>query len=205
MFLVQANDVTIQDLTVDGDNPALASGIVRSGADLDARNGVITNHALGVYNNLVVHHVTVKNIYLRGIYASSGGTFNLHHNIVQNVKGEAASIGIFNFYGAGIISDNDVSDVNDAIAANWSSGTQFLRNTVTDSSSGLHTDNNGGCGGSADLLQDNTVSNCKTNGYGMFVFAPYLAVTVNHNIVTNCAVGLALSGQQAVVTPLFHQ
>ena len=39
VFLVQASDVLIHDLTIDGDNPALTSGIVRDGADLDARMG----------------------------------------------------------------------------------------------------------------------------------------------------------------------
>src|SRR5205085_1515517 len=80
LILVQANDVTITGLTLDGDNPTLTSGTVAGGADLDARNGIITNHTAGVFNNLVVHHTTVKNIYLRGMYASSGGSFNFHHN-----------------------------------------------------------------------------------------------------------------------------
>jgi hypothetical protein len=31
MILVQADDVTIRGFTLDGDNPALTSGIVRSG------------------------------------------------------------------------------------------------------------------------------------------------------------------------------
>ena len=54
-----------------------------------------------------------------------------------------ASIGIFNFNGGGTIADNDVSNANDAIASNWSDGTQFTGNTVTSSGSGVHTDNAG--------------------------------------------------------------
>ena len=53
VFLVQASDVKIHDLTVDGDNPALTSGIERGGADLDARNGIIKN-TTGTYNALEV-------------------------------------------------------------------------------------------------------------------------------------------------------
>jgi parallel beta-helix repeat protein len=65
---------------------------------------------------------------------------------VQNVQGEYASICIFNFGGSGTISDNSLSDCNDAIAANWSAGTQFIGNTVTNSGSGIHSDNNGTVG-----------------------------------------------------------
>lgn len=187
MMLVQANNVTIHDLTLDGDNPALTSGIVVGGADLDARNGIITNHLLGVYNNLTVYNVTVKNVYLRGIYASSGGTFNFHHNTVQNVQAEYASIAMFNFGGSGVFAYNTVSDANDAISANWSSGTQFLNNTITNSGSGVHTDNNGGV---ADLIQGNIVTNSMANGYGVWAFFPYVNTVINNNTVTNCDVGL---------------
>jgi len=190
LILVQANNVTIHDLTLDGDNSALTSGIVAGGADIDARNGIITNHGAGVYNGLQVYNTTVKNIYLRGIYASSGGTFHFHHNTVQNVQASSSSIAIFNFYGSGTIEYNTVSDANDAIAANWSSGTQFLNNVVTNSGSGVHTDNNGGSGGTADLIHGNTVSNSTSNGYGVWVFFPYVNAVVSNNTVANVDVGL---------------
>jgi hypothetical protein len=103
LVLVQANNVTIHDITLDGDNTSLTSGVVAGGADIDARNGIITNHPMGVYNNLVVYNVTVKNIYLRGMYASSGGSFNFHDNTVQNVQASTSSIAIFNFGGSGTI------------------------------------------------------------------------------------------------------
>jgi len=41
VFLVQANNVTIQNLTVDGDNPAIGTS-----PSIEARNGIITNHAV---------------------------------------------------------------------------------------------------------------------------------------------------------------
>ncbi|MBI2723860.1 MAG: right-handed parallel beta-helix repeat-containing protein [Chloroflexi bacterium] len=205
VFLVQADNVTIQDLTVDGDNPSLTSGVVAGGADLDARNGIITDHSMGVYQNLSVHDVTVKNIYLRGVYASSGGTFVFNNNTVQNVQADpgGASIAMFNFGGSGIYSNNVVSDANDAIASNWSTGTQYFNNTVTNSGSGVHSDNNGGFGGVADSIHDNTVSNCQANGYGIWTFAPYLNISVANNTVTNCAVGLATAGQNAPSTTTF--
>ncbi|MGB3074652.1 MAG: right-handed parallel beta-helix repeat-containing protein, partial [Chitinophagales bacterium] len=203
IFLVQASNVTIHDLTIDGDNPSLNSSVVVDGVDIDARNGIITNHSMGVYQNLEIHDVTLNNIYLRGAYASTGGSFNFHDNTVDNVQGEAASIGMFNFGGTGIFDNNTVSDCNDAIAANNSTGTVFKNNTVTGSASGIHTDNNGSSGGITDTIKNNIVSNSTASGYGIWVFAPYRDVVVKDNTVNNVVVGMALAGQQAAVTPVF--
>ena len=205
VILVQANDVTIHDLTVDGDNPALHSGVTAGGADLDARNGIITNHAVGSYDNLEVHHVTVRNIYLRGMYASTLGSFNFHDDVVTNVQADPASIALFAWYGPGVFQNNTVSYANDAISANHSRGIQFLGNTVSHSGSGVHTDNAGETGwiGSPDLIQGNSISDCNTDGYGIFVFVPYLPLTVNNNTITNCTVGLSAWGSAAPVTVQF--
>ena len=201
VILVQADNVVIHDLTVEGDNPALTSTYNVGGANLDARNGIITNHAAGVFNDLEVYNTTVRNIYLRGIYASSNGTFKFHDNTVTNVQAEYASIGIFAWYGPGIIANNTVSYANDAISANHSKGIQFLNNTVTHSGSGVHTDNSGDSAGSvADLIQGNHVSDCSTDGYGMWTFVNYLPVLVKNNTVTNCALGLSAWGTAPSVT-----
>ncbi len=203
VFLVQANDVKIHDLTIDGDNPGLTSGIVRGEADLDARNGIIKN-STGTFNNLEVYNTTVKNIYLRGIY-STGGTFNFHHNTVTNVQGDAYSIAMFAWYGPGTFANNTVSYANDGISANHSSGIQFLNNTVTYSGSGIHTDNSNDGGGVADLIQGNTVdcNGSAAGAHGIWTFVPYKAPTVNNNTITNCAVGLSAWGQGAAVVPQF--
>lgn len=193
VILVRADNVAIRDLTVDGNNPALTSGVFSNGVDVDARNGIITDHTdagLGVIDGLTVYNVEVENIYLRGIYASDGGTFDIHDNVIDNVAGEYASIALFNVGGSGVFSNNQVSDSNDGIAANWSTGTQFLNNTVTNSGSGIHTDN----AQAADVISGNSVFNGPANSYGIFVFAPYDAVTVSNNTITNVDVGLTLSG-----------
>ncbi|HNR96351.1 MAG TPA: right-handed parallel beta-helix repeat-containing protein, partial [Anaerolineae bacterium] len=205
IILTEASDITIHGFTLDGDNPGLTSGIVRGGADLDARNGIIEfSDEGGVFNNLVVYNTTVKNIYLRGIQARSYGSgLNLHHNTVTNVQGESQSIAIFNFGGSGKIEANVVSYANDAISANHSRGTQFLDNIVTHSRSGVHTDNNGSMGGVADLIQGNNVSEPAASAYGIWVFAPYLAVSVDQNTVTGHYIGLCAAGQFAAVTPTF--
>ena len=200
LILVQADNVTISGLTLDGDNPSLTSGQVFGGADIDARNGIITNHLAGVFNNLEVHHTAVKNIWLRGMYASSGGTFNFHDNTVQNVQANPASIGMFNFGGAGAYTNNNVSLCNDAISSNHSRGTTYTGNTVTTSGSGIHTDNAGDGGGAGDIISGNTVTNSQAFGYGIWTFVPYLPVTVSNNTVTNVDVGLASAG--GISTPV---
>lgn len=194
IVLVQANNVTIAKLKLEGDNPSLTSGVVIAGKDVDARNGIITNHAAGVFNNLTVSKVTVADVYLRGIYASSGGSFAFKGDTVENVQGEEASIAMFDFGGSGVMEGNKVTGANDAISANWSTGTQFVDNTITNSGSGVHTDNNGGSGGSADVIKGNRISSCKLDGYGIFVFVPYVSATVEGNRVSGCAVGLAAFG-----------
>ncbi|HEV7684333.1 MAG TPA: C25 family cysteine peptidase [Pyrinomonadaceae bacterium] len=194
IMLVQASNVTISGMTLDGDNTSLAGGVSVNGANVDARNGIITNHLLATYNNLEVHHTTVKNIYLRGIYASSSGTFNFHDNTVQNVQAEAASIGMFNFGGAGAFTNNTVSLCNDAISSNHSRGTSYTGNTVTTSASGIHTDNAGDGGGTADTISGNTVTNSAMFGYGIWVYLPYKTVNVQNNTTTNVVVGFASFG-----------
>jgi len=198
IILVQADNVTIQNMTLDGDNPNLHSGVVAGGADLDARNGIITNHLVGTFNNLVVHDVTVKNIYLRGIYASSGGSFNFHNNSVSNVQADPASICMFNFVGSGVMQHNKASACNDALSSNHSSGVQFLDNEITNSGSGVHTDNAGDGGLVApELIRGNTVSHSMPGGFGIFTFVPYVPITVDSNSVQDADVGLAAYGQGA--------
>jgi hypothetical protein len=199
VLLVQSSNVTIDHLTVEGDNPSLTSGITAGGADLDARDGIETNTD-AVYNNLSVHDTTVKDIYLRGIYASSGGTFNFTNNTVQNVQADPSSIAMFNYGGSGIMTGNHVTAANDALSSNWSSGVQFTNNVVTNSGSGVHTDNSFGSGGSGnDVISGNNISACHNDipngyGYGIFSFVPYHGVTISNNTVSGCDVGLGAYG-----------
>ncbi|HTP11479.1 MAG TPA: hypothetical protein VMP08_24670, partial [Anaerolineae bacterium] len=205
LILVQANNVTIHNLTLDGDNPTLTSGVIRNGADLDARNGIIEDNTSGPYGGLAVYDTTIRNIYLRGLSASSGGdNFNLHNNTVQNVHGDAAnSVAIINEGGAGRIANNTVSQAADAIAARGSRGTYIQYNTVTASGKGVHSDNNGAGGGTYDVLEWNDVSSCTSGGHGVWVLAPQRDVSVHNNTVTGCTIGLAVAGQNASATPAF--
>jgi hypothetical protein len=196
IMLVEANNVKIEGMTLNGSNTNLVGGEEVGGVKVDARNGIITNHLAGSYSNLRVSHVKVANVYLRGIYQSSENTFMFSRNIVENVQGSAASIGMFSFGSSGVFEGNKVTKTNDAISSNWSKGITFVANTITSSASGVHTDNNGGFGGLPDLIKGNKVSACTTDGYGVWVFAPFVSATVIENRVKGCAVGLAAFGSQ---------
>lgn len=174
VIVVQASNVAIHDLTVDGDNPALTSSVNVGGANIDARNGIIENYLPATpFAALTVQNVTVKNVFLRGLYAASGGSGFAFTNVTaDNVQADPASIAIFSFGASGVVTGCTVSRANDAISANWSRGIQFLNNTVTASASGIHTDNNGGSGGVADMIANNSVSNGTPGAYGIWVSPP---------------------------------
>jgi hypothetical protein len=206
IILVRASNVRIAGLTLDGDNPALVSGVVRGGADLDARNGIITDHATGiVYSTLTVSGVTLRNVYLRGLYASTGGTFSFLGNTVSNVRGDASlSAAIFNTGGAGTISNNTIFETVAAIASNRSSGMTISNNTISNAAVGIHTDNAGQSGGAQDGIDRNTISDCGTNGYGLYAYVPTLPPRFTSNTVINCTVGMAVFGQGGTGTTLFQ-
>lgn len=196
VFLVKANDVWIQALTVNGANPA-KTGVLVDGMDIDARNGIIEDHLSGVYKRLTVQDVEVKNVFLRGINsASGGGGFLFSGNTVTNVRGGDASIGIFAYGAGGAITANQVSLANDAISANQSRGVKITGNTVTQSGSGIHIDNTQppAPGILLDLIESNTVEGCTPGGFGVWLLHPGGNVVVNDNVVTQCDVGLALLG-----------
>ena len=65
---------------------------------------------------------------------------------------------------------------------------------MTDSASGIHTDNAGDGGGVADLIKGNDVTDGLANSYGVWVFAPYNDVVLQENTVTNVDVGLTAAG-----------
>jgi hypothetical protein len=97
---------------------------------------------------------------------------------------------------SGVMEGNKVSGANDAISASYSKGIQFLNNMIKDSGSGVHTDRNGGAGGTADVIKRNKVFSCKPNGYGVYVLAPYVATKVEANKIKGCATALAAFGGQ---------
>ncbi|CAG0936281.1 Neopullulanase 1 [Thermoflexales bacterium] len=86
---VQADNVTLRDLTLDGDAPGSTSGLIRNGADLDARNGLV----LGAFNNLTIRNSTLQNVYLNSLYLAggsvslSGATLNNQEAVFDQTSG----------------------------------------------------------------------------------------------------------------------
>jgi nitrous oxidase accessory protein NosD len=126
--------------------------------------------------------------------------FEFRNNTVDNVNSDPASIGIFNYMGGGVIDGNHVSNANDAIASNWSTGTIVSNNTITNSGSGVHVDNSAAAAN--DEIHHNHIDCGATNGYGIFTFGPYGDVSVHDNDIAACAVGLGAFGRQPVAVPV---
>ncbi|MEW6071204.1 MAG: right-handed parallel beta-helix repeat-containing protein [Planctomycetota bacterium] len=125
VFRIQDDGVTISSLTVDGDNPALSSGI-------DARGGIITDYSTGTFHGLQVVGCEVANVVYRGIYAAAGGTgHSFVLNTVRNVKQvHLDSVGIF-FYGAqGEARGNDVEDCSIGMGFQSGGGGTFAGNAI---------------------------------------------------------------------------
>jgi len=209
VVLVQASGVSLLDLVVDGDNPALpaSGGVALGGASVDARNGVVTDYTLGTFDDLDVERVTVKNVFWRGLYAASGGTFSFAHDVVKNVQGDAQAIAVYDFGGAGVVSHTRVEDARAGIVANHSRGVSFTGNVVVGTGGGLHTDNAGDSpGAAADRIEDNVVRDCTSGGYGVFSFVPFVGPRIGRNDVRGCYVGLADfgAGTGATTTTTFE-
>ncbi len=199
VFLVQAQNVTIQNLTVNGDNPSLPGGINVGGANVDARIGIVTDHLyipFTQFNNLNVNNVTVKNTFYRGIYTSTDNTFSINNNTVMNVQGDPGSVAILNFGGSGTINGNTITASADGISSNYSTGTTYSGNNLT--GAGIHTDNNGGGAPAvADVIRNNTITNAV---YGVMAFIPYVAVEISENTITNTDTAIVIAGQGSPVT-----
>ena len=200
VFLVDADNVTIEGLTVNGNNPLL-TGVTVGGVNVDACAGIVADwNEPSSYTGMTVKNVTVENVYLRGIEYADGddfgtGTTDFENDTVTNVQGDPDnSIAIFSFGGNGTIANNVISQTPAAIATNWSYGTEISGNTITYSGTGIHSDNNGGAGGVADSIHDNHVSLGTSGAYGIFVFVPYMNVSVQDNNISGVDVGLAAFG-----------
>lgn len=96
-----ARDITVDGLTIDGDNPNLTSGVVRNGADIDAGYGFygpgLSDTRATVVNNIV------KNMGEFGMWLSEYGSPNadartvnstVENNFVGNVSGGTYGQGI---------------------------------------------------------------------------------------------------------------
>ena len=203
VILIQSGGVSVSSLTIDGDNPQLTGGIDIGGANVDARNGIIDDRRLGVpFDDLHVSHVTVKNVYLRGIQFGADGLRTLvDHCTVTNVAGYWGSKCIVKFGGKGDIVQNWMADSYEGIAIANSQGTRVLNNYVTRSAYGMETDWSGDTEGEVDrgeshpdLFEGNTVTDCVQDNFGIQVWVPGLPAIIRGNYVRNCLVPLSVIG-----------
>ena len=151
IFKVQANNVKIHELTLDGKND-LITGV----GDVDASTGIITDWSYGAgdWTNLEVSFVTVQDVSLRGIEASNNGAntnvFNIHDNTIDGVQSNAASIGIYIWEDAGAVGINTIMNCYIGIWTGASFGSNIFANNITNISGGtaIESDFNGEAGGS---------------------------------------------------------
>ncbi len=203
VVLVQANNLTLKNLLIEGNNPNLTSGVVVGGQDIDARNGIITDYITVAtpITGLTVTGVTVQDVFLRGIEAgTTGGTFTITNNTVRNVLGQAGnSVGIINFDGSGTIQGNTVSNCTVGIATQGSSapGTTIRANTISGpvEEGVLVVPSDAPAAGTADLVDGNTIqSGAASDTEGIVDYIPAGASTISNNTITGIAVGISVYG-----------
>jgi hypothetical protein len=197
MCIVQAPNVTIHDLTLDGNNPTLNSGVVVNGVDVDARNGIIGDYSVAAPSNLTVYSVTVENIYLRGIYGTGVlhvTGLDFHDNVVRNVAGDQFnSAGIMFWNGTGSMADNTVEDTQRGLFCIWGSNCVVQNNTVTNAAqAGISIGRNLVATGGISVT-GNTISGGGLMGIEVYYQGTPLAVT--GNTIDDATVGIAVGGR----------
>jgi hypothetical protein len=129
VFSLGARDITINGLTIDGDNPSLTSGVVFNGADIDAEFGIY-GPGLSDARSTIVNNI-VKNIGEIGIWITEVGSpkgdartnSTIQFNKVQNVLGT---------YGQGIrLGENAFGNVKENVVSQIRNGIVIENFTAT--------------------------------------------------------------------------
>jgi hypothetical protein len=198
MCIVQAENVTIHDLTLDGNNPALSSGVFVNSVEVDARNGIIGDYSVATPHDLTVYDVTVRNVYLRGIQATGSGPItgiDLHNNVVRNVAGDENESAAMMFSNAtGTMVSNTVEDTVHGLSCSENSACLLEGNVVTNPErSGIHVSGNLVAPGGTTVL-----SNTVTGGW-MGIAASYQEkpLAVAHNVVNGATIGVDVGGRSS--------
>lgn len=169
---ITAQGVVFNGFTVDGDNPALTSGVVYNGADVDAEFGITgggggTADAQATVTNNIVKNIGEIGVYLYDyLYNGAHTPSTFQYNLVDNVPGHGYGIGaIFSYNAYTNVLDNVVTRAGIGIVTeniyqpNSGAATSIANNSVTAHSYGIRV---------------NTQSGYTTNGW-----------TVTNNIVTS--------------------
>jgi hypothetical protein len=193
MCIIRAENVTIHDLTLDGNNPSLTSRVRVNGVDVDARNGIIGDHYVLAPDNLTVYSVTVENVYWRGIYGAGNAHItglDFHDNVVRNVAGLGHSAAIAFWEGAGSMVGNTVEDAARGLQCEFRSGCLIQDSVVSDTRIGVSIGNNLASSGAV-TVTGNTISGGAT---GIDAYHQPAPLTVISNSINGAAVGIAIGG-----------
>ncbi len=114
---VRSSNVTVKDLTVDGDGGVGGTG------SRNFRGGVATNYNIGSFSNLTATNLQLKNLWTVGVYFDGGfGTLSsgnlANNNQVNQVLGDFKPTGIEFFQASGSILGNTITNVEAGIGTN---------------------------------------------------------------------------------------
>ncbi len=186
MVVVQADNVLVDGFTFDGDNPILTPV-----GTLDARNGIISNHTLGDWDNLKVRNCSVNNVYLRAIYPSAQGSVSgieITDNTVYNAAGVSMqSAGIMLWGASGTITNNRIGVASYGIFLQNGSDGEVSFNSVDSCELGIGVNGND--------QPTNLVSNKITDSnQGIQTIAINAEVNISHDTVLGCRYGMVMYG-----------
>src|SRR5439155_22340242 len=103
-LIVRSDDVTVEDLTIDG------------GANQDFRNAIVTDFNNGAFNNLHLDDLAIENIYRKGVNISATGanhtTGNRIVNSVFDHIGAAAALGFEGAFAIAVFQSDTLIDNN---------------------------------------------------------------------------------------------
>ena len=198
VFFVQADSVTIQGLTINGDSPsAVTTGTIPGsnppatwttgascdttfaaygedggcdGATFNAGAAIDTGNVSPGITGMTVQDVTIENVYNVGISDRSyDGTFDFRNNTITNVGGYGSD-GIFTYESNGTISNNSVAWAGAGIQSNWGA-LSVTGNTVENSNWGVFMGNIGEPAGYADGGSTTISGNTVSSCWGQSFFA----------------------------------
>jgi hypothetical protein len=174
---VDAPNVTIRNLTIDGDNPDITGGNNVNGADVNAFRGIYLRNRLGrgCYDNLTVESVTLRNL-ARGVNPYCGQNHTIQDNLAYNLGGPDGN------YGYGILTMGSTS-------------AQILNNRVmTVTTGGVFVQNNHSANDT--LISGNVITNAGIGlGWNMLYGTPHNGV-VENNTVYSASLGMQVTSIQ---------
>jgi hypothetical protein len=189
-IIIQAQNVTIQDLTVDG------------GAGQGYRMGITTDYwSTPTYNDATIEDVTVTNIYYRGIVLRKNGSITTGHKVlnatVTNGGCDVQGFAILGFNADDIeIKDCHVEDWTNGIATGNYTGTfsacDIQDNTVVDVQYQAYTLTLNGAGSTFD---GNTATFSSAFNEGTALVTYQDEITLTNNTFTGAKYGISVGYQ----------